>query len=331
LLFSVRWDTPDRVLTAAALILAQAAPAPALAVRAEDPIGGCPLGALLPGALAAALATAGASSPLPTITVRVRPGPRGAAVTLTSPEGAPLLRRVVPGGAPACAPFADAIAVVVERYVRDLGWRPEPAPVADDDLATPRPSPFRLDDGGAGRLEARAQVGAQGGPGSARASLAAGIGARWRRGPFEAHALVGGSLPEEARLPGTYGGVGVRYQTLRALAGPGVCWPSARRGLCVAGLGGVERLAASTGGDVMGAQTRTAARFHPAFALQGRGEWALSAASRQSLFLAATALGRLSPPRIAVRLSGTAGAWEASHQPARAVGFVELGWGVRFF
>ena len=74
----------------------------------------------------------------------VAPEPGGGIrVDLTDPDGAPLLRRVLaPARGPdTCPALADTVALIIERYWREVGYEPQPAPATPPSPPPPPPSP----------------------------------------------------------------------------------------------------------------------------------------------------------------------------------------------
>ena len=122
-----------------------AAAVPAIAVIAARP-GACPDAPSVERSLAR-LSAGGAAAPTGW-TLALEPGepapaPSGAPplrVVLRDPAGAPALERALPPGAASCEAAAEAVALIVERYFREVAWTagtPAPAPLEIERAAPP--------------------------------------------------------------------------------------------------------------------------------------------------------------------------------------------------
>jgi hypothetical protein len=123
--------------------------AAATATVTVDPGAGCPsseqltraLGALAPGLVAPAPPAASTGAPTSLQLAVVTSAEGDVRVDLVDPQGEAVLHRVLPappkGRAPDCPALADTIALIVDRYLRDVGYEapplappPKPAPAA---------------------------------------------------------------------------------------------------------------------------------------------------------------------------------------------------------
>lgn len=216
--------------------LAMAAVGATVTVAGDDP---CDLATIVPTSLAALGASAGGKDHV----VALSPGGGILRITLTSSTGAVLLERTVPHRIFACEATADGVALVVERYVRDLGWTAPataiPPKLETSPVAEARPFAMTLN------AAALAEVD----PGSGGARFGGALAVRLRLEIIEVALEIGGlSLhTEPIQLDGAEIGV-LEIWSVHALVGAGACLalPSSR--LCGSGRLGLERLAAQTSG-----------------------------------------------------------------------------------
>jgi hypothetical protein len=136
------------VLTGIACLLAPAAHAAEAVIAVDVPAGGCPGRADVTAALESRLpgvtrGRGGAGPARYRLEVSHTAGQAEAPLRLWSLAGGVVLERRLPVEARArpaevCQALAEAAALVVVRYLRDLGYRPEPAPPPPDE---PAPAP----------------------------------------------------------------------------------------------------------------------------------------------------------------------------------------------
>lgn len=159
-------------------------------------------------------------------------------LTVTDGRDAVVLARTLPARG-TCAERADAIALVVERFVHDLGWAPGDVAV---DAPGPPPSPPPARDRWRLAVDARATVALVGVQAGAAASL------DLRRGSLGPAVELGATWPRGEEIMRTGGAVAgeVELSTLHLAAGARL-----RRGPLVAtALVGGERLTARAVGDL---------------------------------------------------------------------------------
>lgn len=128
--------------TALALALAGSPPPARVAVATRSTLGSCELAPALSASLARwlpGIVIVGADQSAD-LQLEVAQDQADLQVVLRSPSGAIELSRSLPASG-TCAADADGIALVVERYLRDLGWEPGAAPLPITEQATPTPTP----------------------------------------------------------------------------------------------------------------------------------------------------------------------------------------------
>jgi hypothetical protein len=202
--------------------------------------------------------------------------PEGVArVTMTDAAGAPRLERdldlpksgaAAPNGtrerAGACGALAETVALIVERYMRHLGYHEPPPPALVEPTRPPPPPPppppAPRPPGGPGRLGVSLAARL---PYAAPWRVEAGLTGAERVGPVDVTATLGAALPEDQGIPTSAGKGTLRLRTFPARLALGFAVRVGRRlALVPAVAGGFDLVLAESRGIEM---TRRSTAIEP--------------------------------------------------------------------
>lgn len=234
------------------LLATLAAPPSGLQLGTIGDAEGCPMWQHLPASLSRVMPNlpVGKKRGTHDLWLTLVPTTHGARLTLKDRSRKAVLEREIPVQAGACRAAADSMALIIERYLHDIGWTP-----SSDGLPQyqPEPEPWRpvgLQIGLRGRAEAAWEP--------TRTRWGGELGGRLPLGMWEVVFLLGGTAPESQIIRRDDERRGrIWAGALDARAGGGACWRSNSRAVCGNLTIGIEMLHGSVSGAYLYQGTTT--------------------------------------------------------------------------